>query len=138
MDLSIVICSYNRYSQLKEAVEAVEKSRSFDRNTMELIVVENTPRKLRQKMKFSSHTDVVVCNEPGLSNARNTGIAASQGDIVAFVDDDAIVDANWCSSVVGAFKTNPRAQVCGGRTVPRFTGEPRPRWYYAELSYYLS
>jgi GT2 family glycosyltransferase len=138
MDLSVVICSYNRYGLLAESVRAVEESISFDRRTMELIVVENTPPAMRRRMTFDKRTRVVVCDEPGLSNARNMGIDAAVGDIVAFLDDDAFVSANWCAAAVSAFRDHPKAAACGGRTLPRFSSDRRPKWYHEALAHYLS
>ena len=138
MDLSVVICSYNRYDLLTQSARAVADSPSFDQDSMELVVVENTPPRQRQAIDLGSRARIVVCDEPGLSNARNAGIAASAGDIVAFVDDDAVVSDGWCSSVVNAFGTLPKANVCGGRTLPRFSSNHRPRWYYPDLDHYLS
>jgi glycosyltransferase involved in cell wall biosynthesis len=138
MDLSIIICSYNRYKLARESAAAVATSSSFDRSKMELIVVENTP--LQQRKAFELHSDarMVVCDEPGLSHARNAGIAASSGKIVAFVDDDAVVSDQWCTAVLTAFALAPKAAIGGGRTVPRFTSETRPPWYYDALAHYLS
>jgi glucosyl-dolichyl phosphate glucuronosyltransferase len=138
MDLSVVICSYNRYSLLNQSVCAVQESQSFDPDRMELIVVENTPLKQRQTMELAPGTRLVICEEVGLSNARNAGVAASAGEIVAFVDDDAIVGERWCSAVIEAFRTFPEASVCGGRTLPRFSSAVRPRWYYEDLAHHLS
>lgn len=138
MDLSVVICSYDRYTLIAEAAAAVANSQSFDPETMELIVVENTPPAKRMAMTLGPLARVVVCEEPGLSNARNAGVAASLGDIVAFVDDDAIVHDDWCARVVAAFKAHPAAMVCGGRTLPRYSGKAHPRWYYPELASHLS
>ena len=138
MDLSIVVCSYNRYALAAQSALAIENSSSFDPETMELIVVENTPPARRQKLALGPHARVVLCDEPGLSNARNAGIAAATGEIIAFVDDDAVVHDEWCSAVVAAFKDHPQAQVCGGRTAPRFSGNAFPDWYYDDLAYYLS
>jgi GT2 family glycosyltransferase len=138
MDLSVVVCSYNRYALVTDSANAIETSSSFDPETMELIIVENTPPARRQKFSLGPHARVVICDETGLSNARNAGIAAAEGEIVAFVDDDAIVHDDWCGAVIAAFRDHPRAQVCGGRTEPSFSGETFPIWYYNELAYYLS
>lgn len=138
MDLSIVICSYDRYDLLGQAIAAVANSESFEPDRMQLVVVDNTPRRRRRKLGMDRKAEIVVCEEAGLSNARNAGIAASKGRIIAFIDDDAIVHQDWCRAVLNAFEQFPNAAVCGGRTLPLYSSRPRPRWYYDDLSRYLS
>jgi glucosyl-dolichyl phosphate glucuronosyltransferase len=137
MDLSVIVCSYNRYELVAQAVRSVEKS-ATSLNGVELIVVENTPLRQRQPLALGPRAQIVLCEQPGLSNARNAGIQASTGDIVAFVDDDAIVGEEWCAAVLRAFATIPDAAVCGGRTLPRFSSPHRPPWYFHELVHHLS
>jgi glycosyltransferase involved in cell wall biosynthesis len=43
-------------------------------------------------------------DRPGLNWARNRGIAESQSEIIAYVDDDAVVDPNWLAAIVAAFE----------------------------------
>ncbi|HEY5238850.1 MAG TPA: glycosyltransferase [Rhizomicrobium sp.] len=138
IELSVIICSYNRYKLAAESAAAVATSSSFDGGRMELIVVENTPPAHRRKFELHDAARMIVCDEPGLSHARNAGIAASSGKIVAFVDDDAVVSDKWCAAVLAGFDAAPSAAIGGGRTVPRFTSAERPVWYYDELAHYLS
>jgi glycosyltransferase involved in cell wall biosynthesis len=138
VELSIIICSYARYDLLRESVAAVLNSKSFDPRRMELIVVDNTPPTRRRAGVASALVRVVPCDEPGLSRARNVGIEAARGALLAFVDDDALVDDDWCVSVIGAFSRFPEAHACGGRTVARHGSEQMPPWYYPALASYLS
>lgn len=138
MDLSIVICTYRRYGELERAVAGILADSTYNTANMELIVVDNTPKSERQSFKMAEHARVVPCDDVGLSNARNQGISSARGEIIAFIDDDAIVRDSWCAAVLNAFKTLPAAEACGGRTVPLYSSPSRPVWYYDELASYLS
>lgn len=138
MHLSIVICTFRRYGDLDRAVAGVLADQTYNPANMELIVVDNTPEPERQSFNLVDRVRVVACNEIGLSNARNKGIASAGGEIIAFIDDDAIVRDGWCGAVLHAFDTLPGAEVCGGKTVPLYSSPSRPVWYYDELSLYLS
>ena len=138
MDLSIVICTYRRYGALERAVAGVLADSTYNPADMELIVVDNSPEPERQSFKLAEQAHVVPCNNVGLSNARNQGISSARGDIIAFIDDDAIVRDTWCAAVLNAFRRLPGAEACGGRTVPLYSSPSRPVWYYEELASYLS
>lgn len=61
---------------------------------------------------------IVRERRPGLSYARNTGVAAAHGEIVAFTDDDVEVDTNWLSSIVDAFNSSTKVQCVTGLVIP--------------------
>ena len=62
---------------------------------------------------------------PGLSRARNTAIAATSADAIAFTDDDVVIPAGWLDAIAGAFAAEPDAgAVCGRAVTP--AGELHP------------
>jgi hypothetical protein len=69
----------------------------------------------------------------GLSGGKNTGIATAQGDIVAFLDDDAIAAADWLKFLVDSY---PDADVAGagGLTLPLWETS-RPSWFPGEFDW---
>ena len=64
--------------------------------------------------------------EPGLSVARNAGLAAASCELVAFVDDDATPLPDWARRIAAGFD-DPAVACVGGTCAPAFEG-PRPRW----------
>jgi glycosyltransferase involved in cell wall biosynthesis len=101
--------------------------------TAQLVVVDNasTDETLRvceaYKKSYQGDMDYVHEPEPGLSIARNTGIAFAKGRIIAFVDDDIYFHPNWLVELCSAFELRPDVQCVGGKSIPTFE-VPRPSW----------
>jgi glycosyltransferase involved in cell wall biosynthesis len=72
-------------------------------------------------------------SRPGLSHARNTGIVNAQAEIMAFTDDDVIVEPDWLSKLVGAFLKYD-CMALGGRVFPIWPG-PKPSWFHEHGPY---
>jgi glycosyltransferase involved in cell wall biosynthesis len=69
----------------------------------------------------------------GLSGARNTGIAASEGEVVAFLDDDATAAPDWIERLLAAYE-DPLVLGAGGAIRPSWS-EGRPRWFPPEFDW---
>lgn len=138
--LSVVFCTYDRYDLIQDALAALLADPSFDRERHEILVVDNTPPARRRPIDLVAPglVRVEACDTPGLSHARNHGIAASRGPLIAFLDDDAYVHPGWCAAVEQAFAEQPDALVIGGKVLPRYDSEERPSWYEDRLCGYLS
>jgi glycosyltransferase involved in cell wall biosynthesis len=104
----------------------------------ELIIVDNNStdntKEIVEEYKIKSGLDVVYVFEEkrGLANARNSGIREAKGEIIAFIDDDVIVDRNWLVNLHKAFEIyNPA--VMGGKVL--IQGElPVPKWFSKNIS----
>ncbi|MEU0925038.1 glycosyltransferase family 2 protein [Streptomyces malaysiensis] len=70
----------------------------------------------------------------GLSSGRNTGIAVSCGEVIAFLDDDAIAERDWLRHFAAAY-AEPRVLAVGGRTVPVWASRRRPVWFPEEFDW---
>ena len=64
---------------------------------------------------------------PGVSHARNTGIAAARAPVVAFIDDDVEADAAWVATIKRTFDEHPEIDCVGGRIDARWAAPP-PAW----------
>src|SRR5690242_7088061 len=120
-EISLIICTRNRASSLRGCLDALA-ALQFDPQRCELIFVndastDSTDETLRAFAEQVPFRTVVVRNErPGLSRARNTGVKASQADLIAFTDDDCYVAPDFLTRVVDAFR-EPSYGFIGGRVL---------------------
>ena len=135
--LSVVICAYTtlRWDDLCRSVESVLEQ---DGPTPELILVIDHSDELFERAadRFSADHRVVLrrnAETRGLSGARNTGVAAAHGDIVAFVDDDANVEPGWTCAMLRHYR-DPRVAGVGGYAVPVWP-VVRPPWMPREFDW---
>ncbi len=132
MRLSVVICTYDRYDLLPEALQALV-GQSVPPEEFEILVIDNSPDAERSAAEASKHAKIANLSwhhvdRPGLSNARNVGFAAAKGEIVAFLDDDAIAVPGWAAAMLAAFDAlGPEVAAVGGKVTPLFR-VPRPDW----------
>jgi glycosyltransferase involved in cell wall biosynthesis len=87
----------------------------------ELIIVDNNStdntKEIVEEYKIKSEQNVVYVFEEkrGLANARNSGIKEARGEIIAFIDDDCIVDKNWLFCISREFESDTSLSLIGGR-----------------------
>jgi glycosyltransferase involved in cell wall biosynthesis len=140
--LSVVVCTFDRYDVLPDAICSLQRQQ-LDAGSLEIIVVDNSPsheKATRFRARFADEPGLAYLLEPtpGLSHARNVGVARARADIVAFIDDDALAAPDWASHILRAFQAYPgSAGVVGGRVLPRWVGA-RPLWLSDDLLGYLS
>ncbi|GAB6080783.1 glycosyltransferase [Hydrogenophilus hirschii] len=113
MRVSVVICTYNRANFLPRTLRALEYVRYPQRETI-VVVGPCTDDTMAVLARWSDRVRIVRCPEANLSMARNLGIAAAAGDLVAFTDDDGLPEANWLDTVVAAFAEDPGLGAVGG------------------------
>ena len=138
-ELSVVICTHDRYDALARSMRQLLDCADFSERC-ELVIVENTPRTRRRPIAMPTRRNLrgTVCETQGLSAARNHGIAEARGSIIAFLDDDALVEPGWCSAILRRMHDETRLLALGGKVVPHYDSESLPAWYDGSLSGYLS
>jgi len=130
-DVSVVVCTYNRSRLIGQALAHIGEAAVRANLSVEIIVVDNNSRDdTKEVVAQAARTSVVPVHyvfEPsqGLSFARNRGLKASNGSIIAFTDDDCVVDSNWIAALWREFDANPDVAVLGGR-VDLYTPEDQP------------
>ena len=128
--LSVVLCTWNRFELLDNALEALAAQR--DAPSHEIIVVDNgSPDRTREVVErfAASHPQVRYLLEarPGLAYARNAALQSATGSLIAFTDDDVRVEADWMARIRDAFERWPDASCVGGPVAPLYL-EPIPDW----------
>lgn len=132
MDITVILCTYNRCTHLPAALNSVEASVLPQSVEWEILVVDNnsTDQTREVAAQFCKQDPrrfrYLFEAQPGLSSARNTGIREARGRILAFVDDDVIVEPNWLQNLTAALQSDKWAGA-GGRVIPKWTCPP-PRW----------
>jgi glycosyltransferase involved in cell wall biosynthesis len=135
-DISVVICTYNRASTLRQALRSVfaQNARDF---FYQIIVVDNnssdeTPA-IVESMKADTTVDLRYLREvrQGNAYARNTGVLEAEASIIAFLDDDCIAHESWLATMKSAFDRDPELAFVGGRVLPVWEVDP-PAWLNAE------
>ncbi|HEU5160523.1 MAG TPA: glycosyltransferase [Streptosporangiaceae bacterium] len=124
MKLSVVICAFTdeRWDDVHAAVESVRRQR---RAPHEIILsVDHNPG-LYARLKASMPDVVVVENRygRGLSGGKNTGFRLATGDVVAYLDDDAVAAPGWLAALAAGYTRRDVLGV-GGRTLPLWPGSP--------------
>ncbi|MDR6881450.1 glycosyltransferase [Bacillus sp. 3255] len=136
--VSIVICTYNRADLLRITLDALPALAA--RDLAEILIVDNNSTDHTSDISMSfveRHAGVMRVRyifEPtqGLSAARNRGIREAKGDIVAYLDDDAVPCLEWIRTIVDTFDQRQDVHAIGGIIRPRFEGG-RPPWLIQAL-----
>ena len=110
--VSVVVCTRNRPDALERCLSALA---ALAPAPAEIIVVDNDPRSGQTCRVTDQHQGIRYIPEerPGLSAARNAGVLAATGDIIAFTDDDVIVDEGWVGAIDEAFADGGVTAVTG-------------------------
>jgi glycosyltransferase involved in cell wall biosynthesis len=125
-----VVCTHNRAKWLTRALSSVVEQDSGG-VPYEVVVVDNrstddTPSVV-EHFAVGAPVRYVYEENLGLCNARNRGWREAKGEIVAYLDDDAVAMPGWLAAVSDAFASRPNVGVAGGRVEPIWEGS-RPGW----------
>lgn len=136
MRVSVVLCTHAmaRYDAFTEAAESVLGQTYDDR---ELVIVVDGAEDVYERADgdFGGREDVLVhLNEEnvGLLASRNRGAECADGEVVAFIDDDAVADEAWLAHLVGAYESED-VLAAGGKMTPAWVdGKPEflPEEFY--------
>jgi glucosyl-dolichyl phosphate glucuronosyltransferase len=133
-DISVVICAYTeeRWSELVSAVQSV---RNQSLRPAQIIVVADHNPALLERVRRELPDVVGVANREaqGLGGARNSGVTASTGSVIAFLDDDAVASPGWLSAFQAAYEDDLVLGV-GGSIEPTWS-DGRPGWFPDEFDW---
>jgi glycosyltransferase involved in cell wall biosynthesis len=141
IDASVIVCTYRRNECLEKCLRSLAVQ-TVGHDRYEILLVNNHPAddlsdlvdELREEL-FADRPDrlrLIVCPLKGLSFARNAGIGEARGDVLCFVDDDAVADGDWLEGILETFHEDPCRGVVGGHIL-LVPPEPGPRWLQPDM-----
>ena len=134
--VSVIISTFSidRANYVASCIKSLRKQKSLPE---EIILVLDPDEALLEFYKSCMPNDVkiVVSEGYGLSYARNAGVKNAKGEIVAFIDDDAVADETWLENLVKNYN-DPRVAGVGGFIKPIWESG-RPIWFPEELDWII-
>ncbi len=133
--ISVVICTYNRDKFLPKALESLAKQ-SANPKDFEIIIVNNNSTDSTETIIqtfIKNHPELnihyTIETNQGLSFARNKGIETAKGEIISFMDDDAIARNDFVNQLQHHFQEYPDYSAMGGKVIPIYgNNELEPVW----------
>jgi glycosyltransferase involved in cell wall biosynthesis len=132
MNITVILCTYNRCESLTQALESIAASVAPESLEWEVLVVDNNSSDQTRDVvadfskRYPGRFRYVFESQRGKSYALNKGIEEAKGDILAFTDDDITVEPMWLQRLTAPL-LDGRWAGCGGRILPGWSC-PRPRW----------
>lgn len=142
MKVTVILCTYNRSQSLIKALTSVSNSIVPGSIAWEVLVVDNnSPDKTREVVeefcrKYPQRFRYLFEPRQGKSHALNSGIRATDADVLAFMDDDVEVDTYWLANLTRVLESGPWSGV-GGRILAE-AGFVPPRWMETKGRYALA
>lgn len=131
--ISVVICAYTE-ERLADLRAAVASAQAQTRPAEIIVVIDHNPALLAlARAAFPAAVVVENHERRGLSGARNSGVAIASGEIVAFLDDDAVAAPDWLAHHAAAY-ADPRVLGVGGAIIPLWPSV-RPGWFPEEFDW---
>lgn len=133
--VSVIICAYTM-DRLDQVIQAVDSIAAQTSPVDEIVLVIDHNEELVEVLLDQLTGVLVVENseQQGLSGARNSGIAASSGEILAFLDDDARAHPDWIATLLEGYAESDDILGVGGAVDPDWsTG--RPDWFPMEFGW---
>ena len=144
MQLTVILCTYNRCQSLARALESVAVSILPETIEWEVLVVDNNSSDPTEAVvkdfcrRYPGRFRYLFEPQQGKSYALNAGVREARGNILAFIDDDVTVEPIWLQNLTSALHDSQWAG-CGGRTKPAtwVSGFVPPRWLALDGPYSL-
>jgi glycosyltransferase involved in cell wall biosynthesis len=141
--ITAAICTHNRAALLSAAIESL-LDQTLPPGDFEVLVIDNastdaTPQIIQRYLDAVGSVTLRSAVQPvlGLSHARNLAVEMAAGEIITFLDDDAVADPAWLEELLDAYTIHPEAWTVGGKVHPVWDGE-RPVWLTDDLLPQLS
>ena len=141
MNISVIVCTYNRCESLRKVLRDLNNLRIPQNTSCEIVIVDNNSSDDTRTVVEAFAIErpdffKYVCeSRQGKSCALNRGLSLAKGDIIAFTDDDVIVDNEWLAEIKRAFESYDCMGI-GGKIIPVWNCE-KPVWFEEDGPYSL-
>jgi glycosyltransferase involved in cell wall biosynthesis len=132
MNVTVILCTYNRFQSLARALDSVARLEMPSSDVWEVLVVDNNSNDQTRATvegfvaRYPGKFRYLFEPQAGKSYALNAGIREARGDVLAFIDDDIIVDKDWLHTLIANLDGNTWTGA-GGRILPA-NEFSRPAW----------
>jgi GT2 family glycosyltransferase len=113
--ISVAVCSYNGSRTIRETLDGINR---LEYPNFEVIVVDDGSTDSTAAIASEYDCQVISTPNAGLSSARNVALSAAAGEIIAYIDDDAIPDPHWLYYLAAKFSQADVAMVGGPNISP--------------------
>jgi GT2 family glycosyltransferase len=130
--VSVILCTRNRAEGARRTIDSL---RALSYDNVEIIVVDNAPddeataSMVAEVAAVEPRIRYVRESRPGLSCARNRGAAEATGELIAFTDDDVLVDPLWLHGVVRGFNRRPDVACVTGLVASASLERPSEQYF---------
>lgn len=133
MFASVIMCTYNRDKYIYNVLKSIADNK-ISKDKYEIVLVNNNSNDNTEAEcnRFTAdYPDVkfryFIERNQGLSYARNRGIQESNGDLLVYVDDDALINDEYLQTYISFFDQHPEIDAAGGPILPKYETE-EPSW----------
>ena len=132
MNITVILCTYNRCTSLTNALESILASKMPETAAWHVLVVDNNSKDQTREVVeqfcrcYPGRFRYLFEPRPGKSFALSSGVREATGDVLVFVDDDVVVEATWLQNLTAPLH-DARWAGAGGRILPQWSCPP-PAW----------
>ena len=139
--LSVITCAHNPRTEYLNQVFHGLRAQTLDKQRWEYLLIDNAstePLASSVDLSWQSNARHVREDKQGLTHARLRGMREALGEILVFVDDDNVLDADYLEQVIDVSARHPTIGAWGGQRRPLFAQQP-PQWtrrHWGQLALY--
>jgi len=129
--VTVAVCTRNRTEELELCLRSLN---ALNYKNLDILIIDNAPKNDATKQLVQDHFPNMRYEQeprPGLNWARNRAILECRGEILAFTDDDVIVDSDWILALVNIYSHDPNVMAVTGLVAP-FELETKAQIYFEE------
>jgi len=130
--ICVCICTYRRPALLAQLLFALKNQKTLDKFSYSIVIADNDvseagrPTAEQASAEHKLRIRYVVETEQSIAKARNRAVKSSEGDLLAFIDDDEVPDSDWLLKALEALQAFKVDGILGP-VIPQYLGSP-PRW----------